>query len=90
MKEHISLLETQPKEKIEHADPCILPLVVLFSIAAQENRGVGSRSQHFKQNLPARPMQMYRPKIGQMGQRTQRIASGVTRPNINMRRTWMY
>lgn len=53
--EEVQLLETHPKQDGLRADPCILPLVVLFSIAAQENRAAGPGRHHFRRGYSGLP-----------------------------------
>lgn len=81
----IGLLGTQPKQEQLDVQPCILPLVVLFSIAAQENRAGVRR---VRGGYGARPggIPMVRPGIGPMGQRVRGSALGVPMPGMNVRR----
>lgn len=64
MQKSVELLGTHPTEQVVDAQPCILPLVVLFSIAAQENRASAGR---FVRGYPVRPRMMVPMPSARMG-----------------------
>lgn len=87
----IGLLGTLPKQEQPDVQPCILPLVVLFSIAAQENRvGAGTRRVWNGYGGGPRSAPMVRPGIGPIGQRVRSSALGVPIPGMNFRRRRFY
>lgn len=90
MSSEIGLLGTQPKQDQLDVQPCILPLVVLFSIAAQENRAGARRVRNGYGAGPRGATQMVRPGIGPMGQRVRGSALGVPMPGMNVRRRRFY
>lgn len=57
MSEEFTVLGTQLKGEDLEVEECILPLVVLFSIAAQGNRAAGPRvNRPFRPNYPRYPI----------------------------------
>ena len=69
MQEDVKILDSCPKDKSVGAEPCILPFIVLFSIAAQENRMAGRNQRQFGPGWTARPRMApyYRPVIRNAG-----------------------
>ncbi|KPV45697.1 hypothetical protein [Alicyclobacillus ferrooxydans] len=91
MSQEIGLLGTQPKQEQPDVQPCILPLVVLFSIAAQENRsGAGTRRVGSGYDAGPQGVPMARPGSGPWGPRARRVAPGVPMQGMNVRRRRFY
>jgi hypothetical protein len=92
MTEKVDLLGTQPKHEQLDVQPCILPLVVLFSIAAQGNRAnrVGKRRVGY--GYAGRPgvVPMIGPGIGAIGRRRRSIYPMAPMPGMNVRRRGLY
>lgn len=89
MSSDIRLLGTQPKESQPEVQQCILPLVVLFSIAAQENRaraGIRRRGTYY-------PMIPGRGPVVRQGMGAARSPVGapmMVRPGIPVQRRGWY
>lgn len=85
MSEDIGLLETPEKGEPVDVEPCILPLVVLFSIAAQQNRPAGAGGRPLRQGFGGAP------GVARTGPgMARRRMVGRPVPDLRINRRWMY